>query len=95
MAPASTPPPPGSMTVPPLFGWETIIAVLVLLIVVAVAFFALSATGRAPSGRSEFQAWLEARSARLPELRDEPGPDGAYEPSRRGSCDGDMSLPRA
>jgi hypothetical protein len=54
------------MTVPPLFGWETIVAVLLLLIVVAVAFFVASAAGRAPSGRSEFEAWLDARSARHP-----------------------------
>src|SRR4051795_11580630 len=74
MAPAPTPPPPGSMTVSPLFGWETIVAVLVLLIVVAVAFFVASAAGRAPSGQSEFQAWLEARSAGYQRPADVDGP---------------------
>ena len=64
MAPAPIPPPPGSMTVPPLFGWEEIATLLVLLLVVAVAFFVASAAGRSQSGRTEFQAWLDGRSAR-------------------------------
>jgi uncharacterized membrane protein len=66
------------MTVPPLFGWETIVAVLVLVIVVAVAFFVVSATGRAPSGRSEFEAWLQARSARHPAPPAEPTDAARY-----------------
>jgi hypothetical protein len=76
------------MTVPPLFGWETIVAVLVLLIVVAVVFFVASAAGRAPSGRSEFQAWLDARSTR-PEPLDEPA-DAPL--SRRAQGDAPASL---
>jgi hypothetical protein len=93
------------MTVPPLFGWEAIVAVLVLLLAVAVAFFVLSATGHAPSGQTEFQAWLEARSSRHPasDETDAPMPGNArgegrraaYDPSRRGSRDGDMSVPTA
>jgi hypothetical protein len=73
------------MTVPPLFGWETIVAVLVLLIVVAVAFFVASAAGRAPSGQSEFQAWLEARSAGYPGPGDEPA-----DAPRSGNTKGDV-----
>src|SRR4051812_20288798 len=72
LAPVPAPAPPGSMTVPPLFGWETIVAVLVLLVVVAVVFFVASAAGRSPSGRSDFEAWLQARSARHPAPLDEP-----------------------
>jgi NADH:ubiquinone oxidoreductase subunit 3 (subunit A) len=62
MAPATTPPPPGSMTVPPLFGWELITVVLLLFVALAVTFFVLSATGRNKSERRELQAWLDARS---------------------------------
>jgi hypothetical protein len=50
------------MTVPPLFGWEFIAVVLVLVVAVAVAFFVLAASGRNVSERAEMQAWLEARS---------------------------------
>jgi hypothetical protein len=62
MAPATTPPLPGSMTVPPLFGWEFIVVVLLLLVAFAVLFFVLSAAGRNVSERAEWQAWLDARS---------------------------------
>jgi hypothetical protein len=77
------------MTVPPLFGWETIVAVLVLLIVVAVAFFVASAAGRAPSGQSEFQAWLDARSAGYPVPDDEP-----VDPPPSGHAKGDVPTHR-
>jgi hypothetical protein len=70
MAPATTlPPPPGSMTVPPLFGWEFIVVVLLLLVALAVAFVVLSAAGRNVSERAELQAWLDARS----QASEEPG----------------------
>jgi hypothetical protein len=72
MTPAPTPPLPGSMTVPPLFGWQEIVLVLGLLLVVAVAFFVASAAGRSASGRSEFQAMLAARSARFEEPGEAP-----------------------
>jgi hypothetical protein len=62
MAPPTTPRPPGSMTVPPLFGWEFILVGLLLLVALAVAFFVLSAAGRNVSERAELQAWLDARS---------------------------------
>jgi len=52
------------MTVPPLFGWESIVTVLVVLLVVAVVFFAASASGRASTARPDWQAWLDARSSR-------------------------------
>ncbi len=62
MAPAPTPPLPGSMTVPPLFGWEDILTVLAVLIALAVVFFLASAAGRSADSRSEWQAGLQARS---------------------------------
>jgi hypothetical protein len=52
------------MTVPPLFGWEVIIVVLLLFVALAVTFFVLSAAGRNKSERRELQAWLDARSYR-------------------------------
>ncbi len=64
MAPDTVPPAPGSMTVPPLFGWELIATVLVLLIVVAVAFVVIATTRVGTDERSEWQAWLDARSSR-------------------------------
>lgn len=72
MAPVPTPPLPGSMTVPPLFGWETILAVLALLVAVAVVFFLVAAAGRGVDSRSEWQAWLDARSSEPQDLATEP-----------------------
>jgi hypothetical protein len=70
MAPVTNPPLPGSMTVPPWFGWENIMAVLVLLVVVGVAFFVVSSVGEDANGRSEWQAWLDARSRQRPDPDD-------------------------
>ncbi|MET0764614.1 MAG: hypothetical protein ABWY29_07090 [Blastococcus sp.] len=70
MEPATTPLLPGSMTVPPWFGWENILAVLVLLILIAVAFFVASAAGADENGRSEWQALLDARSRQRPDPDD-------------------------
>jgi hypothetical protein len=69
MTPAPTPPLPGSMTVPPLYGWEDILAALTVLVVLAVVFFLASAAGRSADSRSEWQAGLDARSRerRLPD----------------------------
>lgn len=77
MAPVSTPPAPGSMTVPPLFGWEVVATVLVVLVLVAVAFGLLGAVSGGRSDRSEWQAWLAARSGRprgAPDVDARPGP---------------------
>jgi hypothetical protein len=65
MTPAMTAPEPGNMTVPPLFGWQVIGAALVLVVVLAAVVFLYLMSGRAPSGRSEWQAFLDARSSRL------------------------------
>lgn len=62
MAPATTPPRPGNLTVPVLFGWEFIVVVLLLVVGLAVVFVVLSAAGRNVSERAELQAWLDART---------------------------------
>ncbi|SNR24876.1 hypothetical protein [Blastococcus mobilis] len=64
MTQATSPPLPGSMTVPPLAGWEVILAVVALLVAVAVVSLVVLAAGAAENGRSEWQAWLDARSSR-------------------------------
>jgi hypothetical protein len=71
MAPVPTPP-PGNLTVPPLFGFGDVATAVVIVLVVAAAAFLLLATGRGASGRSEFEAWLDGRSNRPPD-----GPPGA------------------
>jgi hypothetical protein len=64
MAPATTPPPPGSMTVPPLFGWEGILTVVAILLIVAVGYLVILASRTSKDSRSEWQAFLDARSSR-------------------------------
>lgn len=62
MAPETYGPPPGSMTVPFLFQWEVLLAVVVIAVVLAVAFLVLWATRPGAEERAEWQAWLGARS---------------------------------
>jgi hypothetical protein len=62
MDPVPTPPAPGNFTVPLLFGWGDILLVLVLLIAAVVVFLLVTASTPAESRRSEWQAWLDARS---------------------------------
>ena len=64
MASATTPPLPGSMTVPVWYGWEAILALLVLVVVAAGVFLLVSAAGKASSQRAEWQAMLAARAGR-------------------------------
>ena len=64
MAPAPTPQMPGNLTVPVLFGWENLATVVVLVVVTAVVFVVILAAASTGSGRSEWQAWLDARSSR-------------------------------
>jgi hypothetical protein len=68
MTPTPTPPPPGSMTVPPVFGWEDIATVLVVVLVLAAVAFLALAAGRARTARSDWQAWLDARSSMTTDL---------------------------
>ena len=64
MASVPTQPRPGSMTVPPTFGWEEIASVLALLSVVALGFLLLGVAAASLSGRSEWHGYLGARSHR-------------------------------
>ncbi|MGY1687728.1 hypothetical protein ACI8AV_06340 [Geodermatophilus sp. SYSU D00804] len=64
MADVPTPPDPGSMTVPPLFGWESIVVGLLLLVAVVVVLAVVGAARSGAGGRADFQSWLDARSAR-------------------------------
>jgi hypothetical protein len=73
MPPSVTTGDPGRMTVSFLFGWEHILAGLLVLIAVAVVFCVVLAAGR--GNRSEWQAGLDARSRR----RAHTGPDLADE----------------
>ena len=73
------------MTVSFLFGWQHILTGLVLLIVLAAIFLLVLAAGR--GGRSEWHAFLEARSARGPDL-----PPGEDDP--RGEPADAVSRPR-
>jgi hypothetical protein len=72
MAPETTPPTPGGMTVPPLFGWEGVLVVVAVVVVLAVVYLLVLAAGPAKDGRSEWQAFLDARSGR-PGAADPPG----------------------
>jgi hypothetical protein len=86
MAPATTPP-PGSMTVPPLFGWEGILTVVAILLIAAVTYLVILASRTSKDSRSEWQAFLDARSRRpAAEL-----PGGSGEPTRSSS--GDVRTP--
>ena len=82
------------MTVPPLFGWGEIVTILVLLVAVAVVFFVIASAGAPVSGRSEWQASLDARSSR----RRTPVPDAddaSDEPRSRRRAPDDPLIPHA
>jgi hypothetical protein len=70
MTPDPAAPLPGSMTVPPLFGWELILTVLLILIALGVAFLVASAVGKSGESRAEWQAGLASRSRRRPDWVD-------------------------
>ena len=75
MPDASTRLPPGSMTVPPWFGWETVALVVTVLLVSGVVFLVVGATRAGTARRDEWRALLEARSTRGGgSLRDEDAP---------------------
>ena len=63
MAAPTNPPLPGSMTVPIWYGWQVIVGVLLLIALGAVVFFLVTASGSAANQRSEFRAFLAARSS--------------------------------
>src|SRR5690349_13075943 len=53
---------PGGMTVPLLYGWEYILAGVLLAVAIGVGALVALAAGRARSRRSDWQAWLDSRS---------------------------------
>ena len=63
MPDAPTPLPPGSMTVPPWFGWEAVALVVTVLLVSGVVFLVVGAIRAGTARRDEWRALLEARSA--------------------------------
>jgi hypothetical protein len=63
MTPATPTPLPGSMTVPVWYGWQYLLVALVVVVVVTVVALLVLAAGRHESGRSDWQAWLQERSA--------------------------------
>jgi len=52
------------MTVPPLFGWEGILTVVALMLIVAVSYLVILASRTSKDSRSEWHAFLDARSSR-------------------------------
>ena len=88
MTPDATLPDFGRMTVPPLFGWQILLTGVVVVLLVGMVAFVLLATGRADSSRSEWEAWLAARSTARQDMGDDlaerpsSGSDGAVPRSR-------------
>jgi hypothetical protein len=50
------------MTVSFLHGWQGVLTLVVVLVVLGVAFLLIWAAAAAGSERSEWQAWLDSRS---------------------------------
>jgi hypothetical protein len=65
------------MTVPPLFGWEGILTVVAVLITVGVCYLLVLASRASSDSRSEWQAFLDARSSR----QEGPAPDPVDAPA--------------
>jgi hypothetical protein len=61
MTPDPTPE-PGSLTVPPLFGWEGIVVLLVLAVVIGVGYLVLSAMSASRRPSADWDEWLQGRS---------------------------------
>ncbi|MGY1717571.1 MULTISPECIES: hypothetical protein [unclassified Blastococcus] len=62
MAPSSSAPAPGSMTVDVLFQWEVLATVVLVAAVLAIAAVVALSAAPGASDRSEWQRWLAARS---------------------------------
>jgi len=82
-------PAPGSLTVPPLFGWEGIVVLLLASVVIGVGYLVLSAMAATRRPSADWDAWLQSRSRDRDELADAPiGTGGARPgPSPAGSRD--------
>ena len=78
-------PAPGSLTVPPLFGWEGIVVLLVVALVIGVGYLVLSALSASRRPSADWDEWLQGRSRNRHDAVDEPGvPQPASSPSRVG-----------
>ena len=62
MGPAPTPPPAGNMTVSFLFGWQGLVTLLVVVIVVGLVFLLVSAARSTEDRRADWQEYLGSRS---------------------------------
>ena len=61
MTPDATPE-PGSLTVPPLFGWEGIVVLLVAAVVIGVGYLVLSALSASRRPSADWDEWLQGRT---------------------------------
>jgi hypothetical protein len=80
MTPAATPE-PGSLTVPPLFGWEGIVVLLVAAVVIGVGYLVLSALSASRRPSADWDAVLQGRSRDRTGVVAEPSPPGMPGPS--------------
>jgi hypothetical protein len=84
MTPDATPA-PGSLTVPPLFGWEAIVVLLVAAVVIGVGYLALSALSASRRPSADWDEWLQGRSRNRHDTVDGPGTaPSAASPVRSG-----------
>lgn len=76
-------PVPGNLTVPPLFGWQGIVVLLVAAIVIGVGYLLLSALSASRRPSDDWDALLQGRSRNRHEDAAEPsGPQAS--PSSTG-----------
>ena len=85
-------PAPGSLTVPPLFGWEGIVVLLVAAVVIGVGYLVLNAMAASRGPSADWDSWLQGRSRDRYGVADEPAGAGGAQPgpssSRTGEGDG-------
>lgn len=80
MTPDSAPQ-PGNLTVPPLFGWEGIVVLLVAAVVIGVGYLVLSALSASRRPSTDWDEWLQGRSRPRHDAVDGPGaPPSAASP---------------
>ncbi|WP_157944130.1 hypothetical protein [Blastococcus atacamensis] len=72
MEPSPSAPLPGSMTVSPLFQWETVGLVVAVAVVVALVAAVLLVAGLGRDRRAEWEEWLASRSGAREDAADRP-----------------------
>ncbi|SDG02072.1 hypothetical protein SAMN05660662_0006 [Blastococcus aurantiacus] len=80
MTPDATPE-PGSLTVPPLFGWEGIVVLLVAAVVIGVGYLVLSALSASRRPSADWDEWLQGRSRQRHDVVDRFGAQRSAPPS--------------